>query len=482
MTDHVNYYDILEIPQGSEIDEVEKAFKKLAKKWHPDKNKNNKEAEKKYKDITEAYSILTDENKKQVYDKFGIDGLRGGVGETTHTGPEQVFQIMNQMGMGGMLGNMMGMMQQREQEDENCGISNVQVPLQILLEDAYTGKKIKQNVKRLDLCSKCEGTGAKNKEQDTTCTVCNGNSKMTAHMGMMCGACKNTGFNPAIEKCKKCNGKKGIETEVEVEVTVPRGVFNKTRIILKEEGHEIPKNRTFKGKHKDRSDLEFIILSPNESEDGKLKRGVELIENVVDPSDMFTTIEIPFVDSLSGFVHEIDHLDGHKVKVCFPDSCRHMDMLVVKGEGMPRLGKNKIVIKKGDDYTEPKNVEFGNLVVQVEVQHPKELEMDSDVKAKVVKLLGGKQFKTQKGVPNSITLEQHIKDFEIQFNSERMKESYSKKKVSKHQCDEKDCNEDHDLQEYDTDSDESDGGNGGFNQFNGLPPGAQMHVQECTQS
>lgn len=477
MSDHVNYYDVLGIPHGSDVDEVEKGFRILAKKWHPDRNKNNKEeAEKKYKEITEAYSILTDEKKKQIYDSYGIEGLRGGVGEAGEA--EQVFQMMSQMGglggLGGMIGNMMGMMGRSHESDENCGVPNIQTPLRISLEEAYTGKNIKAKVKRIDVCSKCEGSGTKDKNQDLVCTACNGNSPMTARMGMSCGTCKNTGTNPNIEKCKKCNGRKGIETEVEVNVKIPAGVFNKFRIILEGEGHQIPPDRIHPGtSSKDRTDLEFIIITPSESADSKFNRGVELIENIVDPADIFTKIEISFVDSVCGFVYDLEHIDNHMVKIAVPNSCRHLDTFVISGEGMPRLGKNKIVIKKGETYN-TKTIESGNLVVQVYVQHPNEMELDSESKSKLVKLLGGKPYKAPKGAPVAITLDQYKKDYEIKYNSERMKEKYSKKSKKME-------NGNNDSDDSDNDSDDS-GNFDNFRSFGGVPPGARVQVQECNPS
>lgn len=484
MSDHVNYYDILNIPHGSNIDEVQKGFKILAKKWHPDRNKNNKEeAEAKYKEITEAYSILTDEKKKQIYDSHGIEGLRGGVGESVDA--EQVFQMMGQMGgLGGMLNNMMGGMMGNMMGNNNSdiGVPNIQMPLEVSLEDAFIGKTMKVKVKRIDVCSKCEGSGAKEKNQDLTCTVCNGNSPMTARMGMGgCGTCRNSGINPNIEKCKKCNGRKGIETEVEVSVKVPRGVFNKTKIVLEGEGHQIPPNKLPRNDlTNDRTDIEFIIISPVDSHDGKFNRGVELIENILDPADMHTRIDVSFVDSVCGFVHELEHVDGHMIKVVVPNSCRHLDTFVIKGEGMPRLGKNKIVIKKGKNYAEPKNLEFGNLVIQINVEHPNDMQLDTDTKTKLIKLLGGKQFKLPKDVPTSITLEQYRKDYEIKYNTDKMKAKYSKKN--------KKTNDNNSNSESSDDSDDSSDGDyeefQQFGSFNGMPgmTGGRVQVQECNPS
>ena len=463
MSNHVNYYDVLEIQKTATMNEIKKAYTVLAKKWHPDRNPNNvEEATQKFKEISEAYGVLSDEEKKAVYDKHGIEGLQenGGGGMD----PRQMFeQMMGMMGMGGMggmmdIGQMMGMMQQQQEDDE---IPDVQIGLPLTMAEAFTGAVVKKEIERFNLCQKCDGTGAKDKVSDLCCKSCNGNSVATARFGHGCKDCKNTGFDPAVEKCKKCNGTMGVKETVELEVTVPAGVFHKYPVVLKGEGHAIPPNKA-KDLGKNRSDAVFIVVGANEDDGKVFKRGPQIPEKGgVDPSDLLTELEIPFVDSISGFYKEIKHLDGHKVKIAHSEPCRHGDVFVIKGEGMPRLGKAG---------------KFGDLVVQLSVEHPKKAGIEAEVRNKVVKLLDGKHFKIPaKTTPSLlITMEQYRKDALIQSQSAQMKKQYGKGKKNKHQCEDDECEHEN---EDDSDDDSDDGSDGGFG---GRRP--QMQVQQCPVS
>jgi DnaJ-class molecular chaperone len=478
MSEHVNYYDILEVPHGSDISIVDKSYKKLLIKWHPDKNpKNRAEAEKKTKSINEAYTVLSDEKSKQIYDTHGYEGLQGGIGDTVGVNPGQMFEMLNQIGgIGGMLGQMIGGTSQGP--DENCGVENIGEQIHISLSDAFNGKVIKKKIDRMDLCAKCDGSGTKDKTSDINCKSCNGNSPQTARFGMMCMQCKNSGIDNSVEKCKKCNGGKYSESTVELEVTIPRGVFTKCKVVLKEQGNQIPKG---KPKQKERSDIIFVIVVDNEDEEHAFKRGPQLSEKGIDPANMQTDIKVSFSESISGFYKEIKHLDGHKVKFSVSEPCRHGDVFIVKNEGMPRVTKTLFITengKKAESIDNP-NQKFGDLVVCVEVEHPKSLEIDSEVKNKLVKLLDGKPLKVpaKTTLAQVFTLEQFKKDEQIQIQTEQMKKKYDKKNGKKqHKYEDEDC-EDND--EENSENGSSDDGFAGFGR-----PGMgrqQVHVQECKQ-
>lgn len=491
MSGHINYYDILEVPHGSDISIVDKSYKKLLVKWHPDKNpKNRAEAEEKTKSINEAYTILSDEKSKQIYDTHGYEGLQGGAGDAVGVDPSQMFEMLNQMGMGGMLGQMIGGMGGSSQgPDENCGVPNIGEQFHISLSDAFNGKVLKRKIDRMDLCTKCDGSGTKDKTSDLNCKTCNGNSPQTARFGMMCMQCKNSGIDASVEKCKKCNGKKYSESTVELEVTVPRGVFTKCKVVLKEQGNQIPKDNSenYKGKpkQKERSDVIFVIVVDNQDNKHGFTRGPQLSERGIDPANMRTDIKVSFAESISGFYKEIKHLDGHKVKFSVSEPCRHGDVFIVKNEGMPRVTKTVFITENGKkaDSNDNPNQKFGDLVVCIEVEHPKSLEIDSEVKGKLVKLLDGKPLKVpaKTTLAQVFTLEQFKKDEQIQIQTEQMKKKYDKKHGKKqHKCEDEDCEEDHEENSEDGSSDDEGDGFVGFGR-----PGMgrqQVHMQECNQS
>lgn len=446
MSNNSNYYDILEIAKTADADEIKNAYRKLAKKWHPDKNRNNvDEATQKFKDISLAYSVLSDPQKKEIYDKYGEKGINeseegGGMPVDPREIFEQFQRAMSGMGgmggLGGMMEGLFGGMGGMQQEDENCGVPDVQVPLQISMADAYNGATIKTEIERIKRCDKCEGTGAKDKMSDVACKPCKGLGEVTVRMQngpfmqigqAPCKTCKGTGVNPDVDKCKKCNGNKGIPVTEEVEVVIPKGAFERVPIIMKDAGHAIPRDR-IKGT-KTNTDLVFVVLDAQTND--TFKRSVLIPEKGrVDPADLKLEMDLTFAESLSGFYKEIHHMDGHSIKIAMTEPCRHNDTFVIKGEGMPRFEKPE---------------QFGDLIVQFNVEHPKDAINDNQVKSKLVDTLGGKHFKlTKKMAPHEmITIDKYRKDAKIKSQSEKMRQQFKPKHRGgrRHECDDDNCAE-----------------------------------------
>lgn len=464
MSDHVNYYDILEIPKNSSSEEIKKGYSKLAKKWHPDRNPDNvEEATQKFKDISVAYGVLSNPEKKEIYDKHGYEGLQQS-SDGGSTDPMEMFhQMIGQMGSLGGLGGMMGQMGQMfgmQQEDENGGVSDVQVPLKLSLKDAYNGKTTHVNIERVVLCEKCNGTGAKDKSSDITCKPCKGNGQVMVQIRngpfmqiaqTACKNCKGTGISADVEKCKKCDGNKGIKETAKVEVTVPKGVYEKVPITIQGEGHAIPKD-SVKGT---RTKTDLIVVVLDAISDNTFKRNVVIPgKKGVDPSDLMINVDLSFAESVSGFYKEIPHLDNHMIKLSMTDPCRHGDTYVIRGEGMPKFNKLN---------------QFGDLIIQFNVEHPKHALSDEKLRSKLVDSLGGKHSKLpKKVVPHEmITIEQYQNDIKIKARSEQMRNQF--KKGHQQQCD--NCDDDNcDNCDDDSDSDDSRGGQGGH----GGPPQCQQ--------
>ena len=438
MSQQLDYYDVLGISKDATLEEIKKVYKKLAIKWHPDKNLNNvEEAKNKFQDISVAYGVLSDPKKREIYDKYGHEGLeQSGGGQPVD--PSEIFEQFRSMGgVGEMMGNMFGMGQR---ENKNGGVPDVQIPFEISLKDAYNGKKTNVEFERVTSCEKCDGTGAKNKNDDISCKKCDGSGVMTIQMQngpfrqiaqIKCNVCKGSGNNPNIEKCKKCDGDKGVKEVANIEITIPKGVHQKVPIIIENQGHSIPKEHV-KG-NITRTNL--IVIITNVEDDKVFKRGPVIAEKgKVDFADLMIELEISFMESLTGFYKEVEHLDGHHVKISINEPCRHGDTYVIKGQGMPKLNKP---------------TQFGDLVVQFNVEHPKKLASDDKLKSKFIELFGGKEFKLpKKKVPHSmISIDQYRNDEKIKARSEKMRNQFR--------------NKNDDDSEQSDDSVESNGGDNG---------------------
>jgi len=451
MTDHINYYKVLGVNTDATEDDIKKNYRNLAKKWHPDKNPNNREeAEKKFKEIGEAYSILSDPVKKKIYDKYGIDGLKGSEGGGHDFGGVNPFEMFSQM-MGGMMGN-------------NNGVEDLITQIEVDLETLYSGATVEQEVKRFSVCDKCNGAGGKN-GVDITCKKCKGQGHMLGQLGpgmftqMPCKDCKATGIANSTDKCKKCDGQKFAKETATIQVTIPKGAFMKFPIIIENEGHAIPPNEVEKG-GTTRSNLVFVIV---EEQHDVFKRGFVIPEKrKIDQSDLLIEFEIPFIDSLIGFTKEIKHLDGRVLNFKYDEPCRHGDIVVVMKEGMPDIHN---ATKKGD------------LFVKITVEHPKNITLTQSGKQQLHKLLTGKdkmkQLKNLDNVVPLVSFEKYKLDAKIQATSDSLREEYQnrKRKNTKHD----------DSDDDSSDSDNEQGQQHPFAQFMRGAGGAGVNQHECKQ-
>lgn len=412
MSSHTDYYKILEVSKSASDDEIKANYRLLAKKWHPDKNPDRKEeAEKKFKEIGEAYAVLSNPEKKSIYDKHGIEGLKGSEGGGGGFNPFEMFEQM----MGGGMGAMFGM------GGGDDRVPDLRTGLRVSMADLYTGKTVEQEIERTIFCKKCEGTGTKDKSEGK-CKKCNGQGQGLVMLGpghfaqTACNSCKGSGLDPSVEKCKKCAGKKFSKETVTIDVTIPKGAFNKYPIIVENEGHQIPPDEV-ESVGRERSNAVFFVM---EEPDKVFKRGVVIEEKgTVDPADLLIEIDITFSESIVGFYKEIRHVDGHKVQMVMPDSVRHGDTVVIKNEGMPRLDSD----------------EFGDLIVRINVQHLKDVKLNGSSKRKIIKLFGEEPPEIPEGIKPAklITIEQYRKDAKIRTESEHMKNKYKhRKSKSKH--------------------------------------------------
>lgn len=237
-----DYYTLLGVEKGASAADIKKAYRKLAMKYHPDQNKDNPDAEKKFKEISNAYDILKDDQKRAAYDQYGsaaFDGSMGGGGRGGMGGGFDGFgnfsDIFEEMfgdfsGGGGRRGS--GGMGQRG--------SDLQYTLEITLEDAFKGKDAKIKVPTWEKCASCDGSGAKKDSGPTTCPTCKGAGRVRMQQGFFtveraCSTCGGAG-TVIKDPCDTCNGSGRIRKEKTLQVNIPAGIEDGQRIRLSGEG------------------------------------------------------------------------------------------------------------------------------------------------------------------------------------------------------------------------------------------------------
>jgi len=222
MVKETEYYDRLGVPPDASAGAIKKAFRKLAIQYHPDKNQGNQDASEKFKELSEAYEILSDDEKRAKYDQFGKDAFKEGGGMNA----EDIFSSF--------FGGGFGFPGFREQQRGPKKTKDSVHPLGVSLEDIYNGASKKMKVTRKIICKSCKGTGSIS-GQKHMCTVCNGQGRrvivrqigpgMITKQQMLCDECRGEGETiPSRDRCKTCSGAKVTEEEKIIKVDIDKGV------------------------------------------------------------------------------------------------------------------------------------------------------------------------------------------------------------------------------------------------------------------
>jgi molecular chaperone DnaJ len=227
-----DFYSVLGVPRGASDDDIKKAYRKLAMQYHPDRNNGSKEAEERFKDITEAYDILRDPQKRAAYDRYGEAGLRGGAGGFHHVDLSEALGIfMRDFGAFAGLDEMFGFGGGRSGGSVRSG-ADVKVTIPLTLAEVATGVEKKINAKLLEPCDRCEGSGAEPGSKPQTCSTCNGSGEVRraqrSFFGQFvtvapCPTCKGEG-TVVQTPCKKCRGEGRLREERELTIEIPPGV------------------------------------------------------------------------------------------------------------------------------------------------------------------------------------------------------------------------------------------------------------------
>jgi len=226
-----DFYSTLGVPRGASDDDIKKAYRKLAMQYHPDRNNGAKDAEEKFKEITEAYDVLRDPQKRAAYDRYGEAGLRGGAGFHHVDLSEALGIFMRDFGAFAGLDEMFGFGGGRSGGSVRSG-SDVKITIPLTLAEVATGVERKLNAKLLEPCDRCTGSGAEPGSKPQTCTTCNGSGEVRraqrSFFGQFvtvapCPTCKGEGTT-VQSPCKKCRGEGRLREEREISIDVPPGV------------------------------------------------------------------------------------------------------------------------------------------------------------------------------------------------------------------------------------------------------------------
>jgi DnaJ family protein A protein 2 len=342
MVKETEFYDRLEIDTNATEKEIKKAYRKLAIIHHPDKPTGNEE---KFKQITEAYEVLSNNEKRQQYDKFGKAVLgEGGGGMDPRDIFEHIFGSMG--GMGGFSG-MPGMSGRGMNKRQN-NISDITHIEHVTLKDIYFGKKINIKYDRFDVCSTCDGKGSKS-GKSYKCNPCNGSGVkmitrqlgpgMIQQMQTQCNVCKGKGETVnQVDKCVKCNGNKVEKVKYTHEFELPKGIPENVKLCVQNEGNQ--DYDTYQ-----RSDLILMI---------KIKDNSEFERN---QNDLILNMEIELWEALCGFKRKLTYITGEQVwfEINYMEQIKDGDLRIIENKGMPIFRKNN---------------KYGNLIIKFKVNYP----------------------------------------------------------------------------------------------------------------
>lgn len=333
-----DYYEVLGVHKKASADELKKAYRQMAMKYHPDKNPGNKEAEQNFKEVSEAYDVLKDEQKRAAYDRFGhaafqnggagAGGRAGGAGFSGFSagGFSDIFEEMFGDFMSGQAGGRGGADGARRGGD-------LSYDLEITLEEAFKGKEAPIKVASWQSCETCTGTGAEKGTKPETCTGCKGSGRVRAQQGFFtveraCPTCNGAGQiikNP----CKSCGGSGRTRKEKSLQVTIPAGIEGGTRIRLAGEGEA-----GFRGGPS--GDLYvFMTVKPHRF----FRR---------EGANLHCRTPVPIQTVALGGTIEVPTIEGRRMKVTVPAGTQTGQQFRLKGKGMTVLRAQG----RGDLYVE----------------------------------------------------------------------------------------------------------------------------------
>ncbi|MBB5623368.1 molecular chaperone DnaJ [Pedobacter cryoconitis] len=372
-----DYYDILGVSKGSSPEEIKKAYRKLAIKFHPDKNPDDHTAEDKFKEAAEAYEILSNPEKKQRYDHYGhagVGGASGGGGGYGGGGMnmEDIFSQFGDIfggggGGGSPFDSFFGGQQQRSSGRRVAKGSNLRIKVKLTLEEIAHGAEKKIKVNKQIVCKTCDGSGAKDKSSISTCKTCGGSGSVrrvtNTILGQMqttstCPTCNGAG-SQITSKCTSCHGEGTVRGEETITINIPAGVSDGMQLSMSGKGNAAP-NGGIPG------DLIILIEEiPHET----LKR---------EGNNIVYDLHLSIIDAALGYSAEVPTIDG-KAKIKIEPGTQSGKLLRLKAKGIPEVN----------------SYHRGDQIIHVNIWTPKAL--SSEERNMLEKLRESPNFKPQPG-------------------------------------------------------------------------------------
>jgi len=325
-----DYYEVLGVAKSASQDEIKKSYRKLAMKYHPDRNPGDKEAEAKFKEATEAYEVLKDEQKRASYDQYGHGAFSQG-GGGGHGGGFDGFDFNDIFSNFSDIFGDIGGRQSRSRSSATRG-SDIRYNLEISLSEAFGGINEKISFTIPSKCDSCNGTGSKNGAKPTQCKSCNGRGKIRAQQGFFivektCTTCHGMG-EVISDPCNSCKGEGRVNKKRTLSVKIPAGVEDGSRIRLANEGEAGQRGGP-------NGDL-YVYISIRKHE-FFVRKG----------DDIHFEIPIKFTTAALGGSIEIPTIDGTKAKLQIPEGSQNNDQFRLKSKGMSVMNSGG---RRGDMY------------------------------------------------------------------------------------------------------------------------------------
>jgi molecular chaperone DnaJ len=329
-----DYYQLLGVSRGADTEEIKKSYRQLALQYHPDRNQGSKEAEERFKEVTQAYEVLRDPEKRALYDRYGEQGVKGRAGAANFDFGDAIEIFMRDFGGFSGLEDLFGMRGARGQRSTHRRGQTVRIRLPLTLAEVAKGASKTVRVSLLDHCERCSGSGAEPGTSPTTCKVCQGSGEermvQRSVFGQFvsvqpCRACQGEGR--IIEKpCSACSGEGRTRSEKEIDIEVPAGVTSENFLTLRGKGSAGPRGGP-------RGDLVVLLEI---QEDARFVR---------EGSDLVHELPITFGQAALGAELEVPTIEG-SARVTVPAGIQSGEMLRMKGLGLPELNGTL----RGDQY------------------------------------------------------------------------------------------------------------------------------------
>jgi len=322
-----DYYEILGVSREVAVEEIKRSYRRLAMKYHPDRNPGDKDAETRFKECAEAYEVLSDPERRSMYDRYGHEGLRQRPGHDFRSmNVEDIFSMFQDIFGGGLGG------QRRQSRGVPRGY-DLETEVEITLEEVLAGTSRDVEFKRLDVCATCSGSGAKPGSKPVRCDTCAGQGQVaqTGLGGMFrmvttCPHCRGRG-TVITDKCADCRGQGRVSVKRKLGVKIPAGIHDGQAIRVASEGEPPAPEISAEG-HGIRGDLHVVVRVKDHEEFER------------DGDDLVTVLPVAFAQAALGATVEVPTLNA-RTTIAIPPGTQHGALFRVAGHGLPNLRGGK---------------------------------------------------------------------------------------------------------------------------------------------